>query len=60
MDEVPELSVEVEGVGFPIPGVRQVVQAVAPRSMAISARSGEMEPEIQDLTTQSMRAQSGK
>jgi hypothetical protein len=36
------------------------VRAVAPRSMAISARSGEMEPEIQDLTTQSMRAQSGK
>jgi hypothetical protein len=61
LDEVLELYIEMEGVGLPIVEklvlkASQATGAVAPRGMTISASFGEMEPEIHDLTMQSMRA----
>ena len=64
MDKIAELDVEVEGGRLPV--AEQLVLEGAPDGaggggavVTVSARSGEIVPMIQDLTTQSMRVQSG-
>ena len=66
LDKTAELDVEVEGAGLPI--AEKLVLQGAPDGTGggdaidhhISARLVEIVPAIQDLTTQSMRVQSGK
>jgi len=62
LDEVLELQVEVERASLQVPQKLgfQTSRAVEVRSITVSARSVEMVPAIHDLTTQSMRTQSGK
>ena len=64
MGEAAKLSVEVESARLAVAEnwvstARQASRAeMAPAEM-VSARSSEMDPRIQDFTTQSMRARSG-